>query len=103
MMQVWQAALGQHWPMRADVFRRVIAAPLPSQKAESFVSVSGDRVTGFLMTQLNKMDTPSPRASICTMAVLPEWQRKGIGTGLHYAVLKRLKELVVRLRRGRGN
>jgi len=92
VLNIWQAALGQTWPIQADVFRRVIACALPGQRCHHLVAMNGERLVGFIAVQINPRDAAPPSASISALVVDPPTQRQGIGSLLVNTALAYLRE-----------
>lgn len=96
VLDVWQAALGQTWPIRAGVFRRAVGSTQPGQRCRHLVAISGERVIGFIAVQINPHDNAPSSASISALIVDPSMQRRGIGTALLDATLTYVQGIGVR-------
>ena len=105
VFKLWQATLGETWPMREDLLREMLTAHRFYRAGDHFVAVEGDRVVGFVGTQVNRSGEDEQKRSggISVVLVHPEWQRRGIGTWLHEAALDHLRQAGVgALRLGGG-
>ncbi len=105
LLPLWQAALGDTWPMRADLLRRQLTEHRFYRPGDHFVAVAGERIVGFVGTQIDRSERAARERSggISVVLVHPEQQRQGIGTRLHEAGLNHLRnEGVGNLRLGGG-
>ena len=105
LLSLWQAALDGTWPMRDDLLRRVLTDHRFYRADDHLVAVAGERLVGFVGTQVDRAgkETENGNGGISVVLVHPEWQRQGIGTRLHKAALKHLRnEGVSGLRLGGG-
>src|SRR5262245_58762155 len=88
---LWQAALGQQWPLAAADFRLVTTGSPHYQAGDHFVARVGDRIVGFAATQMQRGQPDT--ASFMAVCVDPALRRQGIGTALHTAALDHLRTL----------
>ena len=105
LLPLWQAALGETWPMRDDLLRRLLTDHRFYRAGDHFVAVEGERVVGFVGTQVDRSgeDEQGRSGGISVVLVHPERQRCGIGTRLHEAALEHLRQAGVgALRLGGG-
>ena len=105
LLPLWQAALDGTWPMRDDLLRRLLTDHRFYRAGDHLVAVAGERVVGFVGTQVDRAgkETGNGSGGISAVLVHPEWQRQGIGTRLHEAALKHVRnEGVSALRLGGG-
>jgi predicted N-acetyltransferase YhbS len=86
---LWQAALGQQWPIAAADFHRLLTESPQYQAGDYFVACEGERIVGFAAAQIDRNNPEF--ASIAALFVDPQFQRRGIGTALHTAALEHLK------------
>jgi beta-N-acetylhexosaminidase len=98
VFQLWQASLGQQWPLTPALLRQVIeSAEDPTQALEHFVAVDDGVIVGFVATYASHMSASATAAgSIVALIVAPQARRRGIGTTLHDVALQRLRESEVR-------
>ncbi len=106
LLPLWQAALGDAWPMRADLLRRQLTEHRFYRGDDHLVAVADGRIVGFVGTQVDRWEgLPDQKrgGGISVVVVHPDWQRRGIGTRLHEAALAQLRcEGVQELRLGGG-
>ena len=105
LLALWQAALGDTWPMREDLLRGMLTDHRFYRAGDHFVAVEGERVVGFVGTQVDRSgkDVQERSGGISVVLVHPDRQRRGIGTRLHEAALKHLRQVgVSALRLGGG-
>lgn len=86
---LWQAALGQQWPIAAADFHRLLTESPLYQAGDYFVARQNDQIVGFVAAQIDR--SQPDMASIPALFVDPQWQRRGIGTALHAAALAHLR------------
>jgi beta-N-acetylhexosaminidase len=86
---LWQAALGQQWPIVAADFHRLLTESPLYQAGDYFVACQGERIVGFVAAQIDR--SQPDMASIPALFVDPQFQRRGIGTALHAAALGHLR------------
>ena len=103
---LWQAALGDTWPMRADLLRRQLTEHRFYRGDDHLVAIADGRIVGFVGTQVDRWEgVPDSKrgGGISVVVVHPDWQRRGIGARLHEAALAQLRrEGVQELRLGGG-
>lgn len=87
LLDLWNAALGDAWPVTPEWFRAV-ALNDPARQEHLLAEVDG-RPVGFALAKLSA-DSP-PRGSILALGVHPEYRRRGVGRALHDAALERLR------------
>lgn len=88
----WNAALGDMWPMSAEMFRVIAQAEGPSRAGENLVAREGGELAGVLLTLINPIVPGQPAgACIAGMAVARRYQRQGIGKALHDSALDMLR------------
>ena len=89
---LWQAAVGDTWPLTAAQFQRLFADTDPAFGRAHFVVEAGSGVVGFVATQL---PPPAPGAPLeghlPALLVAPPVQRQGIGAALHDHALAHLR------------
>lgn len=86
---LWQAVLGQQWPLTAADFYRLLTESPSYQDGDYLVACQDDRIIGFVAAQI---DRGNPGwSSIAALFVDPYFQRRGIGTALHAAALAHLR------------
>ena len=105
LLPLWQAALGDTWPMRDDLLRRQLTDHRFYRGDDHFVAVADERIVGFVGTQIDRSeaDVQERSGGISVVLVHPERQRQGIGTRLHEAALDHLRQAGVgALRLGGG-
>lgn len=105
LLPLWQAALGDTWPMRDDLLRRQLTDHRFYRAGDHLVALVGDEVIGLAGTQVDRSEQAAQERSggISVVLVHPDWQRQGIGTRLHEAALNWLRqEGVTNLRLGGG-
>lgn len=105
LLPLWQAALGDTWPMRDDLLRRLLTDHRYYRAGDHLVAVVGEQLIGFVGTQVDRSvaETQDRSGGIAVVLVHPDWQRQGIGTRLHEAALRQLRqEGVTSLRLGGG-
>src|SRR6187399_1748700 len=86
---LWQAVLGQQWPIAAADFDRLLTKSPLYQDGDYFVACHADRIVGFVAAQIDRGNPE--RSSIAALLVDPQFQRRGIGTALHNAALAHLR------------
>ena len=88
--ELWQAELGQQWPIDAGDFHRLLT-DFPQYQADDYlVACQGEQIVGFVGPQI---DRANPAYSgIAALFVDPQFQRRGIGTLLHQAALDHLRQ-----------
>ena len=105
LLPLWQAALGDIWPMRDDLLRRLLTDHRFYRGDDHLVAVADERIVGFVGTQVDRSEQAAQERSggISVVLVHPERQRRGIGTRLHEAALSHLRnEGVSNMRLGGG-
>jgi beta-N-acetylhexosaminidase len=105
LLPLWQAALGDAWPMRDDLLRRQLTDHRFYRADDHFVALAGERIVGFAGTQVDRSEHAghNPNGGVSVVIVHPDWQRQGIGTRLHDAALAHLRQVgVASLRLGGG-
>ncbi len=106
LLPLWQAALGDAWPMREDLLRRQLTEHRFYRGDDHLVAVADGRIVGFVGTQVDRWEGLDPNqrgGGISVVVVHPDWQRRGVGTRLHEAALAQLRREGVReLRLGGG-
>ena len=105
VLPLWQAALGDTWPMRDDLLRRLLTDHRFYRGDDHLVAVADERIVGFVGTQVDRSgeDVQERSGGISVVLVHPERQRQGIGTRLHEAALGHLRQAGVgALRLGGG-
>ena len=106
LLPLWQAALGDTWPMRDDLLRRQLTGHRFYRGDDHLVAVADGRIVGFVGTQVDRWEgVPESKrgGGISVVLVHPDWQRQGIGRRLHEAALAQLRrEGVQELRLGGG-
>ena len=105
LLPLWQAALGDTWPMREDLLGGMLTDHRFYRGDDHLVAVAGERIVGFVGTQVDRSEADAQERSggISVVLVHPDWRRRGIGTGLHEAALAQLRrEGVHNLRLGGG-
>jgi beta-N-acetylhexosaminidase len=83
---LWQAAIGQIWPIDFQRFQQILAAP----RAEHFVVREQGQIIGFAATS----HSPAWGKEIgyfLALLVAPNWQRRGLGAALHEHALNHLR------------
>ncbi len=91
---LWQAALGQEWPIPAAMFRQVLVGYPPNQRNGHFLARDGNRIVGLVATQVHIRDRKLLKSGhVQVLAVHPQWQRKGIGKSLLNVALEHLRSL----------
>jgi predicted N-acetyltransferase YhbS len=83
IFELWQRALGAHWPMTRELLRRVIEAP--GARNAHLVARDGTQAIGLAMTQQGQ------RGNLVALVVDSDRQRRGIGSALHDAALDQLR------------
>ena len=86
---LWQAALGQQWPIAAADFHQLLTGSPQYQAGDYFVACHAARIVGFVSAQIDRSDPAS--AAIAALFVDPQFQRRGIGTALHTAALEHVQ------------
>jgi len=90
---LWQATLGDTWPLTAIQFHRVIADTSPAHGRAHFIAEDESTVVGFVATQLLPNCAGAPTAGyLPALLVAPAAWRRGIGTALHDHALAHLRE-----------
>ena len=106
LLPLWQAALGDRWPMRDDLLRRQLTGHRFYRGDDHLVAVADGRIVGFVGTQVDRWEGVSPDkrgGGISVVLVHPDWRRRGIGARLHEAALGHLRNEGAReLRLGGG-
>ena len=54
LLPLWQAVLGDTWPMREDLLREMLTAHRFYRAGDHFVAVEGEQVVGFVGTQVDR-------------------------------------------------
>ena len=90
---LWQAALGDEWPLTLDLFLRVVDSTNYWENYH-FVAREGEEIVGFVAAQVQRTELAlNPlEANISAIFVAPGWQRCGVGKSLHEMVLHHLRE-----------
>ena len=86
---LWQAALGQQWPIAAADFHQLLTGSPQYQAGDYFVACQAAQIVGFVSAQIDRSDPAS--AAIAALFVDPQFQRRGIGTALHTAALEHVQ------------
>src|SRR3954467_15918895 len=82
-LALWEATLGEEWPLDPEVFRRVLTSAPPYRAGDHFVAEDAGRVVGFVATQAQQLPLiPDRDGSIMILLVAPDRQRQGIGRAL---------------------
>lgn len=92
VISLWRPTLGELWPLSLEIFRDVTLDINSYQKGDHFVAVEDGEVVGFIATQVKRERAPDSSGEIMLILVKKSQQRKGIGTLLLSAGLKRLKD-----------
>jgi beta-N-acetylhexosaminidase len=86
VFQLWQAALGEQWPISIDHLQQVLSA----SDTQHFVArAHNDDLIGFVATSQSQRQNER-KGHILLLLVAPSYQRRGIGTALHDAALQHL-------------
>ncbi|HEY3283793.1 MAG TPA: GNAT family N-acetyltransferase [Armatimonadota bacterium] len=92
-LRLWEAALGEVWPIARAAFRLRTNDPRCAAPGNSLGAWSRDRMVGFVSAQCPAAGDASGRpAGILVLLVDPEHRRKGLGRRLHDAALAWLWE-----------
>lgn len=106
LLPLWQAALGDSWPMRDDLLRRQLTDHRFYRGDDHLVALVGEQLVGLVGTQVDRWEGvpyDNRGGGISVVLVHPDWQRRGIGTRLHAAALAHLRREGAReLRLGGG-
>src|SRR4051794_34665676 len=86
---LWQAALGQHWPIAATDFHSLLTGSPLYQAGDYFVACQDDQIVGFVAAQIDRGNPAL--ASIPALFIDPQFQRRGIGSALQAAALAHLR------------
>lgn len=93
VFELWQSALGKHWPLTRTLLRQVITEAPFYRAGDHFIVTENERVVGFVSTQLYRGEMlPQDRGQITALVVALDKQRQGIGTMLHNRALVHLRE-----------
>jgi GNAT superfamily N-acetyltransferase len=88
---LWQAALGQQWPIDAADFQRLLADSPLYASGDCIVAWQDGAIIGFVAAQIDR-GAPA-EASIAALFVDPRHQRRGVGTALQAAALAHLRDV----------
>lgn len=105
LLPLWQAALGDAWPMRDDLLRRQLTDHRFYRAGDHLVALVGNEVIGLVGTQVDRSEQAAQERSggISVVLVHPDRQRQGVGTRLHEEALNWLRhEGVKDMRLGGG-
>src|SRR5438132_5500620 len=89
--ELWRRTLGDLWSLSLEAFRHKIGGHPEHEAAMHFVACEGEKVVGFVATQIPVGLGGGERAGLMCLLVSPDWQRKGIGRELVEHALAALK------------
>jgi predicted N-acetyltransferase YhbS len=84
---LWEATLGETWPLTAAYLKRMLIGVPRYQEGDYLVAEDNGQVVGFAATQVH---SSGKEAGIALLMVKPDYQRQGIGTKLHTAAMERI-------------
>ena len=91
---LYQATLGQEWPLRYDFFRQLTTEHPFYRPGDHFTASSGGKLVGFSATQILRPGTqPDSWGGLQVIFVDPVHRRQGIGRALHNMALDRVRKL----------
>lgn len=92
VLAVWEAALGQTWPLTPRVWQAMTEVCGPNERGPQFVALQDGVPIGVILTQRYAGASASAQnASITAMAVRPEMARRTVGSALLDAALNELR------------
>ena len=92
VFELWQAALGETWPLTRAMFANVIKGSATGERGVHLVATSQGRIVGFVGT--GTYSAPFGTIGyVPALFVAPAVQRRGIGTALMRAVAEHLRTL----------
>jgi GNAT superfamily N-acetyltransferase len=104
IFELYQATLGDRWPLRYDLFRKVTTDHAFYRPGDHFVAGASGRLVGFAATQILRPEpVPNAMGGLEMIFVSPSYRRQGVGRALHNAALDRLRKTGMRsIRLGGG-
>lgn len=97
LLDLWGAAFGPDWPVRAGWLRQVMFESTAYRPGDHLVLEVDGQAAGFVLTQTSPAFPQD--GSILALGVHPRYRRMGIGRQLHRAGLERLRLRGVRAAR----
>ena len=89
---LWQAALGDEWPITRQLFLNVVHSTNYWENCH-LVAREGEEIVGFVAAQVQQTVHPQPtEANISALFVAPNRQGRGVGRALHEKVTQRLRD-----------
>lgn len=97
LLTIWQAAFGATYPIPAALFEANTTSDPSFRPTDTFVARQGDRPVGFLLTKRFRESLPTCEryadvGYLALMAILPDFQRQGVGQALLEMGEKHLRE-----------
>lgn len=86
---LWQAALGDTWPLTPDYLREMLTGHARYQEGDHLVAEQDGQLIGFVATEI---DASGKDGKIPLLMVRPENQRHGIGKQIHDAAMTQLRQ-----------
>lgn len=97
VLAIWQAAFGATYPIPAALFEANTASDPSFRRSDLLVAHQGDRPVGFLLTKRFRDVFPTCEryanvGYLALMAILPDFQRQGVGRALLEMGERQLRE-----------
>lgn len=87
LFALWEATLSDSWRLTADYLRYMVSGYARYRDGDHFIAEQDGRVAGFVATQ-----NDGKAGGIPLLIISPQNQCQGIGTKLHTAALKHLRQ-----------
>jgi beta-N-acetylhexosaminidase len=92
VFDLYQATIGQKWPLRYDLFRQVTSEHAFYRPGDHFIAGAEGRIIGFVATQVLRPEPlPGAPGGLQVLFVSPNYRREGVGRALHNIAIDHLR------------
>ena len=92
VFDLWERTLAPLWPLSREAFQHKTLTRRCYQPGDHLVAEVGEKIVGFVATQLPQIAGVAPRGEIMLIMVHPDYRRQGIGKRLLTQALDLLKQ-----------